>query len=476
MTNDVTQLGIAEARKLLDTKEISVIELVSAHEGAIRERDTEVHAYLEVFNDKEQQIASAQKHIEEGTASALTGIPYAVKDNIMYKGRSCTAASRILEGYTSTYDSFVAERLDEQGAILLGRTNMDEFAMGSSTEHSAYGPTKNPCDVSRVPGGTSGGSVAAVSAHTAIFALGSDTAGSVRQPASFCGVVGMKPTYGSVSRRGLMALGSSLDCIGPVTRSVEDAQVVFEAISGHDEMDATSATEEVRRRMTRNTPLKRIGVPRSLVESDGVSDYVRKNFEESLSKLGDAGYEVVDIVIPHIEASLPVYYVVLPAEASTNLARYDGIRFGTKKEGDDLVDSYYKTRGQFGVEVQRRIALGTYVLSAGYYDAYYGKATRVRDLIRDEFNEIFKTIDVIATPTTPNVAFRLGEKSDPVSMYQQDVFTVPANIVGVPSLSIPSGFHAIEGKDLPLGLQFMAPHHNEQYLFEVGMSFEKQNK
>ncbi len=467
---NLQHLTIEQARELLDTKKVSVQELVDYYRSVIAEKDPEIHAYLEVFDDIDTSIARAQKMIDEGTQNILTGIPYALKDNILYKDHIASSASKILEHYRAPYHAHVIEQLEIQGAIPLGRTNMDEFAMGSSTEYSAYGPTKNPLNTARVPGGTSGGSAAAVAMDACVFALGSDTAGSIRQPASFCGVVGYKPTYGSVSRSGLMALGSSLDAIGPIARTARDAEIVHTIIAQPDPSDNTSATEELRREAQSLKKIKKIGVPRKFFHVDGVDPLVIKNFESALEKLVSAGYELIDIDLPHVALSLPVYYIILPAEASANLARYDGIRYGTRIAGKDILDTYLQSRqAGFGPETRRRIILGTYVLSAGYSDAYYGQATRLRNVIREEMNEVFKTVDVIATPTTPTIAFKFGEKEDPVSMYLSDIFNVPANITGVPALSLPSG----TGEDaMPLGIQFMAPHFHDQQLFDLGKDFQ----
>jgi aspartyl-tRNA(Asn)/glutamyl-tRNA(Gln) amidotransferase subunit A len=469
---ETTGFTIQKARELLDAKEISAVELTQAYLSQIQKTDDDIHAYLEVFDDALDTAARADQRIAAGEQSTLTGIPYGVKDNILLEGKTCSGASKMLENYVASYDATVSVDLAGQDAVALGRTNMDEFAMGSSTEYSAFGATKNPHDLTKVPGGTSGGSAAAVASGEALFALGSDTAGSIRQPGSFCGVVGMKPTYGAVSRSGLMAMGSSLDCIGPLTSTVADAEMVFQSIAHPDPLDATCASSEVREKFTRMDSPKKIGIPRAFLEQDGIEEYVLQNFENSLDRLKDLGYEMVDIELPNIHMSLPVYYIILPAEVSTNLSRYDGVRYGLQERGVDLLDTYMKSKGAgFGPETRRRILLGTYVLSAGYYDAYYGKATRVRKLITKEMTDVFQTVDLIATPTTPTQAFGLGEKSDPLSMYMADLFTVPANITGVPAISIPSG-NSPEG--LPLGLQLMAPHFNEHALFEAGKRFEDQ--
>jgi aspartyl-tRNA(Asn)/glutamyl-tRNA(Gln) amidotransferase subunit A len=406
--------------------------------------------------------------IAKGEAKTLTGIPLAIKDNLLFKGHRAGASSKILEGYVATYDAKVIEDLKKEGAVIIGRTNMDEFAMGSSTETSAYGVTKNPVNTETVAGGSSGGSAAAVAMDGALFSLGSDTGGSIRQPAGFCGIVGLKPTYGTISRSGLMAMGSSLDIIGSFTKTVEDSEIVFEALANEDVKDSTSIL--MKDRICAKKEVKKIGVPRSFLKGDGINKETLDNFEKSLDKLRGLGYEIVDIEIPLMEYSLAVYYVLMPAEVSTNLSRFDGIRFGLSVAGESVADSYKKTKeAGFGKEAKRRILLGTYVLSHGYYDAYYNKAVKLRHKITEEMNKVFEKVDLIVTPTTPSPAFKPGAKSSPLEMYLSDVFTVPANITGVPAISIPAGF---SGDGLPLDLQFMAPHFGEKLLFEVGKKFE----
>jgi len=400
----------------------------------------------------------------------LLGIPIAVKDNILIQGRIASAASKMLEKYTAVYDATAITKLKEAGAVFLGRTNMDEFAMGGSTENSAYGPTKNPHDLERVPGGSSGGSAAVVAADEALASIGSDTGGSIRQPASFCGCVGLKPTYGRVSRYGLMAMGSSLDQIGPFTKTVTDAEILYDVLKGQDERDSTSIADDT---YEKPKEPKVIGVPRDILRSDGIEKEVLENFEEALTKLEESGYEIKDISLPNSAYALSVYYMIMPAEVSSNMARYDGVKFGLRSEGEDLQDVYKKTRAKgLGAEVKRRIMLGTYVLSTGYYDAYYGKALAVRRLIQEDFKKAFESVDVIAMPTTPNPAFKIGEKTeDPIQMYLEDIFTVPANIAGIPGISVPSGFVSVEGKELPLGLQLLATHGSEESLFAVSKKF-----
>jgi len=460
-------LTIAKARTLLAEKELSAIELAQASLDAIATHDKDIHAFLEVYDDVLAQANTADKQIAAGTTRPLTGIPIAVKDNILVEGRRASAASKILENYVATYDATVTKKLKEQGVIFVGRANMDEFAMGSSTEKSAFGPTKNPRDVTRVPGGSSGGSAAAVAGDMVLGAFGSDTGGSIRQPAAFCGVVGLKPTYGSVSRHGLMAMGSSLDVIGPLAKTVADAELLFEATRGHDTMDATTLPDSWKRLEEKKTYT--IGVPRAFL-AKGVDADVLTAFEQGLDTLRAAGHNVIDIDLPTIEYALATYYIVMPAEVSANLARFDGVRYGLHVDGKNRIDDYRQSRrAGFGAEPRRRILLGTYVLSSGYYDAYYGKAMQARDRIRRDAQVAFTKVDAIATPTTPSPAFTLGEKSaDPLAMYLADIFTVSANIIGAPALSVPFGTATRDGVALPVGFQLMAPHLGETTLFALG--------
>jgi len=386
------------------------------------------------------------------------------------KGETASAGSKILENYKAVYDADVIEALKSAGAVLIGRTNMDEFAMGGSTENSAYKVTKNPHDLTKVAGGSSGGSAAAVACNMVQASLGSDTGGSIRQPASFCGVVGLKTTYGKTSRYGAIAMGSSLDQIGPFGNSVRDVEIIYDVISRVDKRDSTSLAKENREFNKKLT--KTIGVPWSFVRRDGIDKEVLANFEESLAKLEKAGYKVSDVSISHLDKILSVYYIIMFAEVSTNLARYDGIRYGLSEKGATSIEGYFKSRTKgFGDEVRRRILLGTYVLSSGYYDAYYNKATAMRNYLRAEFAKVFESVDVIAMPTSPVPAFTIGERhGDPLSMYLADIFTVPVNIVGVPAISVPSGKTS---SGLPLGLQLIAPHNGEEFLFTIGKDFEK---
>ncbi|MFH1365779.1 MAG: Asp-tRNA(Asn)/Glu-tRNA(Gln) amidotransferase subunit GatA [Patescibacteria group bacterium] len=466
---DLKNLTIEKARTSLDAKEFSAVDLAKTYLMEIEKKNKEFNAYLEVYDDVLEQAKTADEMIAKEESYPLLGIPLAVKDVILIKGKHVSAASKILENYIATYNATVITKLKKQGAVFLGRTNMDEFALGSSTENSAYGVTKNPHDNSRVPGGTSGGSAAVVAGDMALAALGSDTGGSIRLPSSFCGVVGLKPTYGRVSRYGLMAAVSSFDVIGPITKTTKDAQIIFDVIKGNDILDSTSIADK----KYLGTPKKDkrvIGVPWELINQEGINLKVKENFKDAVKKLENLGYEVRDIKLPNC---LALYYIINFAEVSTNLARFDGIRYGMHKDGQNLLKDYLLTRRDgFGKETKRRILLGTYVLSAGYYDAYYGKAKKARVALRKEFQELFSEIDLILTPTSPIPAWKIGEKSDPLSMYLVDIFTVTANIVGVPAISVPSGFVAIEDKNLPLGIQFMALHGAEDLLFEVGKNFE----
>jgi len=470
MEINLRELTINKAHQLLIDQKIKVKDLVDIYLGEIKERNKDINAYLEIYNNLDEQTEKAQELIDNGRATLLTGIPMAIKDNILYKGHIASASSLILENYVATYDSFVVEKLKEQGVVFLGRTNMDEFAMGSSTETSAFGVTKNPHDKSRVPGGSSGGSASAVAGDMALVALGTETCGSVRQPASFCGLVGLKPSYGAVSRFGIIAMGSSLDQVGPMAKTVEEVEVIFKAISKYDKKDSTSIPEE--KRVIEKKPLKKkIGIPREFLESGGIDKAVLNNFEETCQKLKSLSYEIVDISLPILKYSLAVYYIIMPAEVSSNLARYDGIRYGLSIDADNLFDVYAKSRASgFGKEVRRRILLGTYVLSHGYYDAYYNTAIKVRKMIKDEINKAFLDIDAFITPTVPFLPFKLGEKlNDPVSMYLCDIFSAPANLANIPAITIPSG-KTNEG--LPFGVQITAPFLREDVLFQIGKDIE----
>ncbi len=459
---------IAELHKKIVSGEVKIAELVG--EYVARARNDTRNIFREVFSERDiaAQVAAAEAMLAEGKSTALTGIPVAIKDNILFAGHGAGASSKMLEHYTASYDSTAVAQLKAAGAVIIGRTNMDEFAMGSSTENSAYGVTKNPLDETRVPGGSSGGSAAAVAAHLAVVSLGSDTGGSIRQPAAFCGLVGLLPTYGTVSRHGLIAMASSLDVIGPFANSVEDAQLLYEAVAVRDSFDSTS----VERKKEKPVLKKKIAIPKGLFEGGGASDDVQKNFAAVVGKFKDKGFAVEEIELAHFVDALAVYYILQPAEVSSNLSRLDGVRYGDRISDVSVMEMYKETRGTlFGKEVRRRILLGTYVLSHGYYDAYYNKAVALRAVIKSELEAAFETYDAILTPTTPTSAFKIGEKAgDPVSMYLSDLYTVPANIAQLPALSVPSGKSA-EG--LPLGIQLIGPQHGEEALFLLGKMVEQ---
>ena len=461
-------MTIAKLRAQFIEGSYTPVDAVAKALEVIKEKDGEIHAFLDVYEEARKEAEVATERYKTGTdLPPLLGVPIAVKNNILIKGKKATAASKILENYTATYDATVITKLKEAGAILIGATNLDEFAMGSSTENSAFGPTKNPIDPSRVPGGTSGGSAAAVAMGAAVAALGTDTGGSIRQPASFCGLVGVKPTYGAVSRYGLIASGSSLDQAGVLATTVEDAELLFNIIKGLDPMDATTITPDT----YPNVPSKErytIGVPRHFLQ-DGVDEDVMAVFDAHIASLKKEGHTIVDIDLPLFEKGLAAYYIVQPAEVSSNLARYDGMRYGSHIDGESLLDVYEKTRSEgFGPEVKRRILLGTFVLSSGYYDAYYAKAEAVRHLMREELASAFAKVDAILIPTSPIPAFKFGEKSDPLAMYRADIFTVPVSLAGVPAMSIPGGSVQRDGVALPVGVQYIAPHGGETRLFDLG--------
>lgn len=468
---DLSKLDIKKAHEGLLKGDFSAVDLAKECIKNIEEKNKDINAYLEIYDDVMDQAERADEKIKnKKDVTELTGIPIALKDNILNEGKTASAASKILENYKAAYDATVVKKLKDAGAVFIGRTNMDEFAMGGSTESSAYGVTKNPHDTGRVPGGSSGGSAVAVAMNGALGSLGSDTGGSVRQPASFCGVLGFKPTYGSISRSGLIAMGSSLDQIGPFGKTISDIEILFNAIKGYDKMDSTSrdfdSKKETKKKM-------KIGIPRHFMK-EGIDEDVLENFNQYVEKLKSLGHEIKEIELPNIKYSLAVYYIVMPAEASANLARFDGVRYGLYKVGDDAIDDYFESReAGFGTEVKRRIVLGTHVLSSGYYDAYYNKANAVRSLIKSDFDKAFEKVDAILTPTSPTPAFKIGEKKDPLSMYLSDIFTAPANLTGMPALSVPSGTVPRDGKELPVGLQIMAPHTREDVIFNIGKDFEK---
>ncbi len=473
--NNIIDLDISGLRELLDRKEVSSKEATRAYLDRIQEVDPRVRSYITVTEEEAlSQAEAADKRISQGEASVLTGIPLGIKDVICTKGINTTCGSRMLENFRPPYDAHVIEKLQAQDAVMLGKLNMDEFAMGSSTENSAFFQTRNPWDLERIPGGSSGGSAASVGARLCCASLGSDTGGSIRQPASHCGVVGMKPTYGRVSRFGLVAFASSLDQIGPLARSVKDCAIVLEAISGHDPRDSTCLPRPVPSYTDACTPGLdgfTIGVPEEYFV-EGLDPEVEKAVKTGIDALASMGARIERISLPHTEYAVAVYYIIATAEASSNLSRYDGVKYGFRA-GDysSLMEMYKKTRAQgFGAEVKRRIMLGTYCLSAGYYDAFYKKASQVRTLIIQDFRKAFEKCDAVAAPVAPTTAFRLGEKvDDPIQMYLSDIFTIPVNLAGIPGISVPCGF---DSRGLPVGLQLMAGHLQEERLIRVAFNLE----
>lgn len=480
---------IRDLHNKLINHEITATQLAEQYFDVIEKKDKDIFAYLTLT--KELALEQAKK-VDEKIARGekigiLEGIPGAIKDNIFVQGERVTAASKILDNYIAPYDATVISRLKEAGAVFLGKANMDEFAMGSSTEHSAYGPTKNPADLERVPGGSSGGSAAAVAAGEAVWALGTDTGGSIRQPASFCGIVGLKPTYGRVSRYGAIAMGSSLDQIGPLTKTVEDAAIVLSAISGEDRMDATSAqspAKDYAQYLTGEVVGLKIGIVKDYMEK--LTGEVKTSFEKVVEKYRELGAEIKEIELPSAKYSLPVYYIIMSCEVSSNLARFDGIKYGMRAEDHKdteldfspedrtLIETYLDTRKYgFGAEPKRRIMLGTYALSSGYYDAYYLRAQKVRTLIKKDFEKAFSEVDLILTPTTPSPAFKFGEKTaDPIEMYLEDIFTITANIAGVPAISVPSPEVEIEENKLPQGFQLMGKWFDEENVLRAAHAYE----
>jgi len=467
---NLTELTISQAHQGLKKKQFSALELCQAYLGEIKKKDREIRAFLTI---NENAALSQAKKIDDLLASGrelplLAGLPAAIKDNILVEGVKCTAASKVLANYLAPYNATVVEKLKSQGAVILGKTNMDEFAMGSSTENSAFEPTHNPHDLSRVPGGSSGGSAAAVASGTALYALGSDTGGSIRLPASFCGVVGLKPTYGAVSRYGLIAFASSLDQIGPLAKTVDDAQLIFEAISGKDPLDSTSVESKIQNPKSKIQNLK-IGVPKEYFVK-GIDPQVEKIIKSAIKKYEKAGAKIIEVSLPHTDYALAAYYIINPAEASANLARYDGIKYAySDRKGKNLMDIYFSSRGKgFGAEVRRRIMLGTYTLSSGYYEAYYLRAQKVRTKVIEDFKKVFKKVDVLMTPVSPFLPFKIGEKvSDPLSMYLVDVYTVSVNLVGLPALSLPVG----KVSNLPVGMQIIGRPFEENKIFKIAQLY-----
>ncbi len=472
--SELTELTIAEAARLLRLHSISAAELVTAHVERIAKVDPLVKAFLRATPEMyEKQAEAADEKLRRRDGGPLTGIPLAVKDVLCVKGIETTAGSKILRGFKPPYTGTAVQRLFDAGAVMLGVTNCDEFAMGSSTENSGYYPTHNPWDLDRVPGGSSGGSAAAVAAGEAMIAVGTDTGGSIRQPAAVCGVVGMKPTYGRVSRYGLIAFASSLDQIGPFARSVEDASLVLDAMSGHDPLDATSSDRpnDVRKDFDKGVKGMRLGMPREYFDVEGMEPGVNRAVREAIKALEDAGAEIVDVTLPHTDYGLAAYYIIAPAECSSNLARFDGVKYGMSvQDVDNITEMYMRTRRQgFGEEVRRRIMLGTYALSSGYYDAYYLKAQKVRTLIKRDFDDAFSKCDAIVSATSPVVAFPIGSKTDdPLSMYLCDVLTLGGNLAGLPGISVPCG----TSQGLPVGLQVLAPQWREDVALRVARAYE----
>ncbi len=486
----LNELTIKEARLKLDAKEITTLELTEACLAQIKKLNPEINAVLTICEDSAlKEAREADKRINAGEKGDLLGIPYLCKDNMMTKGARTTAASKILENYIAPYDATVIKKLKDAGAVLLGKTNLDEFAHGASTENSAYGVTKNPLDLTRVPGGSSGGSAAGVASNMCLFALGSDTGGSIRQPASFCGIYGLKPSYGRVSRFGLLSMTSSTDVIGPLAKTAYDAALVLKTIAGRDNLDATSAPEAViayeKEIISASSgddktsqPLKglKVGLPKEYFLKE-MKKEISLCIKEVAQKLEAAGAKIVEVSLPYTEYGIPVYYIITPSEISSNLARFDGVGWGlAKNEANNLQDFYKMNRGYgFGPEVKRRVMLGTYALSAGYYDAYYKKAQAVRTLIINDFKKVFESVDILLTPTSPHPAFKIGEQvNDPLAMYMEDIFVTGASLAGLPAISVPAGtVETSEGRDMPVGAQFIAPRLEEGRIFKVVGVLEK---
>lgn len=472
---NLKSLTISDIRKLLFERKVSISELIRTYLDYIEKLDPELRAFITITKDHAlNQAKKMDNLISEGSLPGfLTGIPMAIKDNMCTTGINTTCSSKILQNWQPPYNATVVEKLEQAGAVMLGKLNMDEFAMGSSTENSRFFTTRNPWNTATVPGGSSGGAAAAVAAGEAVFTLGSDTGGSIRQPASFCGVVGLKPTYGRVSRYGLVAFASSLDQIGPFTKTVRDCAIVLKAISGVDPLDSTSVDIDVpdyEQYLTGEIKGLRVGIPKEYF-GQGISEDVKEKVMEAIEVLESLGAICEQMSLPHTEYALPAYYLVAPAEASSNLARYDGVSFGYRdEEAPDVISMYKNTRSEgFGPEVKRRIMLGTYALSSGYYDAYYLKALKVRTLIKQDFDKAFEKFDAVVTPTTPTTAFKVGEKvADPVAMYQSDLLTVPANMAGIPAISVPCGL----SNGMPVGLQIMARPFAEDVLLRIAHAYE----
>ena len=473
--SNLLDFDLSSAIKALKNKEISSVELTNAYLNAI-ENTSNLGAYLDIQKDYALQMAKkSDEKISQGMAGPLEGVPIAVKDMFCTKDIKTTASSKILENFYPTYESTVTQNLWDDGAVMLGKLSCDEFAMGSSNETAAKGNVINPWSKTNPisPGGSSGGSAAAVAARSALAATGTDTGGSIRQPAAFCGITGLKPTYGRCSRWGIVAFSSSLDQAGPLTRTVSDAAIMLNSMAGYDNKDSTSANIEMpdlTSFLDKSIKGKKIGIPKEYTQ-DGISEDIVKFYDTSIQFLKDSGAEIIPVSLPHTKYALPVYYIIAPAEASSNLARYDGVRYGIRNEAENLDEMYELTRGNgFGEEVQRRIMIGTYVLSSGYYDAYYLKAQKVRRLIKEDFEKAFENVDFLLTPSTPSTAFELGQKQDPIKMYLNDIFTVPASLAGLPGISIPVG---LDKAGLPVGIQLIANSFDEPNLISVAHTLEK---
>jgi len=473
---ELHSLTIHELQEKIKNGDVSAVQIAESVFSRIDAVEERVHSYIRLMKEEAMAAAGeADEAVKKGDIQTLTGIPVALKDIVCTKGITTTCGSHILHNFVPPYNATVVEKLRDAGAVFVGKSNMDEFAMGSSTETSYFGPTRNPWDLERIPGGSSGGSASAVAAGECIASIGSDTGGSIRQPAALCGVVGLKPTYGRVSRFGLIAFASSLDQIGPFTKDVEDCAIMMNVLAGYDPKESTSVKAEVpdyRQFIGRDIQGWKIGIPKEYFV-EGIDPEVDSAVKKVIAVVEQCGGKIVDISLPHTPYCLAVYYIIAPAEASSNLARYDGVKYGFRAaDARDLAEMYAKTRRQgFGAEVKRRIMIGTYALSAGYYDAYYGKASQVRALIRRDFDEAFQKCDVILTPTTPTPAFKIGEKTDdPLQMYLSDIFTISTNLAGIPGISVPCGFTA---SGLPIGVQFLAGHFEEGKLLQIASAYEK---
>lgn len=473
---ELYKLTAYELSEMLKKKEIKALEITESFLKRIDDTENEIGSFVSIRKEKAiEEAKKVDEKIEKGEKiNTLAGLPIALKDNMVSMGDLTTASSKILKNYKGIYDGTIAKKLKENDMVIIGKTNMDEFAMGSSTETSSVKKTKNPWDTTKIPGGSSGGAASSVAACQSLISLGSDTGGSIRQPASLCGVVGLKPTYGRVSRYGLIAFASSLDQIGPITKDVRDAAMIMNVISGYDEMDSTSVNTDVpdyTNYLSEDIKGMKIGIPKEYF-IEGIEEGVKKSIDEAIEKYKSLGAEIIDINLPHTEYAGATYYIIAPAEASANLARFDGVRYGYRaEEYNNLMELYVKTRSEgFGDEVKRRIMIGTYVLSAGYYDAYYKKAQKVRRLIKNDFDNAFKKVDVILTPTSPTTAFKFGEKTnDPIQMYLSDVFTLSANLAGIPGISIPSGL----SNNMPVGIQLLGKTFDEGTILKAGYAFEK---